>query len=206
MKKLLTILLSVLCLFSIMGISICADEDTTQTITAPVEDADGNLSYTTSGDVKIQYLTGESYTWTISAELITAVKDGTQPTVDVSITDWNINDEDGRKVCISVASNSSKDNHDDSWFLTDTYGKTLTANYKVTGSIFKTDEPVVDSGNTVTWEDDTVLVWAQGTKQAAEAAKSITGTFVWNTAAPTSAGKYEDTLTFTASIVPGSGR
>lgn len=195
MKKLLTILLSVLCLFLVVGVNISAEDDS-QTIIAP----DDKGSMTTSGDVTVKYLSSESYTWTISANLITAVTTGNQPSVDVSITNWNINDVDGRKVCISVASNSSKDTHDDSWFLTDTYGKKLTAEYKITGKVFKTDEPVVDTTDT-TWIDDTVLVWAKGSKVTEESAKSITGTFAWNTAAPTAAGIYEDTLTFTASIV-----
>lgn len=195
MKKLLTILLSALCLFLVIGINISAEDDS-QTIIAP----DDKGSMTTSGDVTVKYLAGESYTWTISASLITAIKEGIQPTVDVSITDWNINDVDGRKVCVSVASNSSKDTHNDSWFLTDAFGEELTANYKITGKIFKTDEPVVDTTDT-TWADDTVLVWAEGSKTAEEATKLVTGTFAWNTTAPTIAGIYEDTLTFTASIV-----
>lgn len=159
MKKLLTILLSVLCLFLVVGVNISAEgEDTLDTKTTT-----------------IKYEVGDTYTWTISSEIETA-KEGKG--ITVSVTECNLKEGDTLNIAVSSTN---------TWKLKYTEAKQQA--YTLTGPVFVEEKPT-----TTAWTNGAIII---STKNVT----STTGTFAWNTTAPTAAGIYEDTLTFTASIV-----
>lgn len=172
MKKLLAILLSTLCLFSIIGINVCADEETTTTVKYPDDiDESGNTSATTT----IKYEVNGSYEWTVPS----SIDENKEDQLKVSITKCNITDT--KVLNIRVKSEYSwkmKKNEDD------------------TGTNY-----VIKSGNpAVAWTDDAIVLSNLGTNVITETPVYVIGTFAWNSTAPTAVGVYEDILTFTASI------
>ncbi|MBQ0036927.1 MAG: hypothetical protein KBT35_08435 [Firmicutes bacterium] len=174
MKKLLTILLSVLCLFLVVGVNISAEEEPT-TIKYPEDDTDSDG--VTTATTKIKYEVGDTYTWTISSEIETAV---VGKGITVSVTECNL--IEGNTLNITVSSTNT-------WKLK--YTDTKQQAYTLTGPVF-----VEGKDTNKVWANDDIVLSTTLTN-----AKSVEGVFAWNTTAPSAAGIYEDTLTFTASIV-----
>lgn len=160
MKKLL-IILSVLCLFLVVGVNISAEgEDTPDTKTTT-----------------IKYEVGDTYTWTISSEIETA-KEGKG--ITVSVTECNLKEGDTLNIAVSSTN---------TWKLKYTEAKQQA--YTLTGPVF-----VEEKETNKVWANDDIVLATTLTNT-----KEVKGVFAWNTTAPSAAGIYEDTLTFTASIV-----
>lgn len=173
MKKLLKklyVVITLSCLLLCFAATICAEGE---------EEPD-------TKSVDLIYEQNENYSWSISAKPIDVAN---KDKVNVSIDDWNL--FDGRILNIEVKSNSVEDTT--TWKLIDTFGNIKTAGYKI--SSYTTASPSA----LVTWKNGTILLSTTGFKGEAQA-KTVEGTFAWETSAPVSAGNYQDTLTFTAYI------